>query len=33
MAFYISTGSGTWVPPMRLGSRNQITVIHLQKNN
>ncbi|MHC5144612.1 MAG: metallophosphoesterase [Planctomycetota bacterium] len=33
MALYISTGSGTWGPPMRLGSRNQITVIHLQKNN
>ena len=31
MKLYISTGSGTWGPPMRLGSRNQITLIHLKK--
>lgn len=30
MHLYISTGSGTWGPPMRLGSRNQITLIRLQ---
>lgn len=28
---YISTGSGTWGPPMRLGSRNQVTLIRLVK--
>jgi predicted MPP superfamily phosphohydrolase len=33
MALYISTGSGTWGPPMRLGSRNQITQIHLKNND
>jgi len=33
MKLYISTGSGTWGPPMRLGSRNQITLIHLKKND
>jgi uncharacterized protein len=33
MTLWITTGSGTWGPPMRLGSRNQITVINLQKNN
>ncbi|MDH4203263.1 MAG: metallophosphoesterase [Phycisphaerae bacterium] len=33
MNLYISTGSGTWGPPMRLGSRNQITLIHLKKND
>jgi predicted MPP superfamily phosphohydrolase len=33
MKLYVSTGSGTWGPPMRLGSRNQITLIHLNKNN
>lgn len=33
MKLYISTGSGTWGPPMRLGSRNQVTLIHLKKNN
>ncbi len=31
MALWVSTGSGTWGPPMRLGSRNQITFIHLKK--
>ena len=31
MTLYISTGSGTWGPPMRLGSRNQITLIQLSK--
>ena len=29
---YVSPGSGTWGPPMRLGSRNEITLIHLQKD-
>ena len=33
MKLYISTGSGTWGPPMRLGSRNQITLIHLKNND
>ena len=33
MKLYISTGSGTWGPPMRLGSRNQITLIDLKKND
>jgi hypothetical protein len=28
---FISMGSGTWGPPMRLGSRSQIVVIRLQK--
>ncbi len=31
MNLYISPGSGTWGPPMRLGSRNQITLIRLVK--
>jgi len=31
MNLYVSTGSGTWGPPMRLGSRNQITLIRLVK--
>jgi len=29
---YVSSGSGTWGPPMRLGSRSQITLITLKKN-
>lgn len=33
MQFYVSTGSGTWGPPMRLGSRNQIILIRLKKND
>jgi predicted MPP superfamily phosphohydrolase len=33
MTLYISTGSGTWGPPMRLGSRNQITLILLKNND
>ena len=33
MHLYVSTGSGTWGPPMRLGSRNQITLIHLKIND
>jgi predicted MPP superfamily phosphohydrolase len=33
MSLYVSTGSGTWGPPMRLGSRNQITLIDLKKND
>ena len=31
MKLYVSTGSGTWGPPMRLGSRNLITLIELVK--
>ncbi len=31
-ALYVSPGAGTWGPPMRLGSRNEITLIHLQKD-
>lgn len=27
---YVSPGTGTWGPSMRLGSRNEITVIHLK---
>lgn len=27
---YVSTGTGTWGPPMRLGSRNQITLLELK---
>jgi len=30
MQIYISPGTGTWGPPMRLGSRNEITVINLK---
>lgn len=33
MALFVSTGSGTWGPPMRLGSRNQITLIQLIKTD
>lgn len=29
MYLYVSPGSGTWGPPMRLGSSNQITLINL----
>lgn len=28
-AMYVSSGAGTWGPPMRLGTRNEITVIRL----
>ncbi|MFH0834516.1 MAG: metallophosphoesterase [Patescibacteria group bacterium] len=28
---HISPGTGTWGPPLRLGSQNEITIIHLQK--
>jgi len=28
---YVSQGTGTWGPPMRLGSRNEITLIKLKK--
>lgn len=28
---YVSPGTGTWGPPMRLGSQNEITVINLKK--
>lgn len=30
---YVSQGTGTWGPPMRLGSRNEITVHNLLKSN
>jgi len=29
-AIYVSSGAGTWGPPMRLGTRSEITVIHLR---
>jgi len=29
---YVSPGTGTWGPPLRFGSRNEITVINLIKN-
>ncbi len=29
---YIAPGTGTWGPPMRLGSRNEITLIQLKKS-
>ncbi len=28
---HVSPGTGTWGPPMRLGSRNQITLLHLRQ--
>lgn len=28
---YVSQGTGTWGPPMRLGSKNEITLINLKK--
>jgi len=28
---YVSSGTGTWGPPMRLGSRNEITLIELKR--
>jgi uncharacterized protein len=28
-AIYVSSGTGTWGPPMRLGTHNEITVIRL----
>ena len=31
MKLYVSPGTGTWGPPMRLGSRNEITVLKLRK--
>jgi uncharacterized protein len=30
MSLYVSPGTGTWGPPMRLGSKNEITVINLK---
>ena len=29
MYLYVSAGTGTWGPPMRIGSRNEITLLHL----
>jgi len=29
MKLYVSPGTGTWGPPMRLGSMNEITLLHL----
>jgi uncharacterized protein len=31
MKLYVSSGTGTWGPPMRLGSRNKIVLLHLKK--
>ena len=33
MKIYVSQGTGTWGPPMRLGSRNEITVIDVNPVN
>jgi predicted MPP superfamily phosphohydrolase len=30
MHLYVSPGTGTWGPPMRLGSRSEITLLRLQ---
>jgi len=30
-SIYVSQGTGTWGPPMRLGTRSEITLIHLKK--
>jgi hypothetical protein len=29
MSLYVSPGTGTWGPPMRLGSNNEITLLNL----
>ncbi|MCX8042655.1 MAG: metallophosphoesterase, partial [Desulfobacterota bacterium] len=29
MYLYVSSGTGTWGPPMRIGSKNEITLLHL----
>jgi predicted MPP superfamily phosphohydrolase len=29
---YVSQGTGTWGPPMRFGSKNEITLINIKKN-
>lgn len=31
-SLYVSSGTGTWGPPMRFGSKNEITFIKLKKN-
>ncbi|MFA6089803.1 MAG: metallophosphoesterase, partial [Candidatus Woesearchaeota archaeon] len=31
LSLYVSPGTGTWGPPMRLGSKNEITVLKLKK--
>ncbi|MDD2565474.1 MAG: metallophosphoesterase [Candidatus Gracilibacteria bacterium] len=31
LSLYVGPGTGTWGPPMRLGSRNEITIITLEK--
>ncbi len=33
MKVYVSQGTGVWGPPMRLGSKNEITVIDLKPDN
>lgn len=30
---YVSQGTGTWGPPMRLGSKNEVTLIKLKRTN
>ncbi len=30
LILYTSPGTGTWGPPMRIGSKNEVTLIHLQ---
>jgi predicted MPP superfamily phosphohydrolase len=30
---YVSAGSGTWGPPMRLGTKSEIALIRLKKPN
>ena len=29
---YVSEGSGTWGPPMRIGTKSEIALIRLRKN-
>ena len=33
MYLHVSPGTGTWGPPMRLGSRNQVVLIELVPEN
>lgn len=32
-SLYVSQGTGTWGPPMRFGSKNEVTFIKLKKKN